>query len=221
MEIKICQNCKKEFSVDDRLNIFLKKIEIPSPIFCYACRINKKQKIVTLIYPSGTSATVPTVEELENLTYQDNTIIFNVDGVLRKIFKITPHSDGGFDVHIPYHKEKSSYLYTIKIPYKIGNFSIDLKKSVIKEFTSDIDIKLSIHKSGFVQFSKGIKIISGIDQDTGKPKGLGIKIGSLDNPIRTGPTFGVTIWGLDRFDTLITKKKGKNYIEFRESDFIY
>jgi hypothetical protein len=43
----------------------------------------------------------------------------------------------------------------------------------------------------------------------------------LETPIKSGPTFGVTIWGLEDFSELGQKKASKNYITFREEDFYY
>lgn len=156
--------------------------------------------------------------------YDDNTIVLNIGGKLRKVFKITPHScgDGGFDVSMPYHKEKNGYLCLMKFPYEPGMVYINVEENTTKKFVTTTDVSLSIHRSGFVQFSKSSKIISGIDKKTGKPKGIGLTgLSLLDNPIKTGPTFGVQIWGIDDFSDLINRKNKVNYIEFKDSDFIY
>ncbi len=51
----------------------------------------------------------------------------------------------------------------------IGRLQIP-NEELLQEYTVDENTKLSIHESGFVQFSGG-GIISGIDQQTGQPKG--------------------------------------------------
>src|SRR5216684_1259106 len=76
----------------------------------------------------------------------------------------------------------------------------------------------SIHRSGFVQFS-GPGIVSGIDKVTQQPKGLAIKIDPLTKPITSGPTFGISIWGLEDFQALKSEEIRKNYIVFGRSDF--
>jgi hypothetical protein len=156
-------------------------------------------------------------------SYKDNTVTFSADNITRKILKITSSGgDGSFNIHLPYHKEKKGFLYTIKFPYrsKSGRFFVKIKQSITKKFVTSTDVKLSIHRSGFVQFSKDSKIISGIDE-TNKIKGLGIKISPLERPITSGPTVSVIVWGLDSFDILTREKDKINYIKFEDSDFIY
>lgn len=62
---------------------------------------------------------------------------------------------------------------------------------------------MSFHPDGFVQFSgeNAARILSGRDTG-GEPKGLGVMFNPLFNPIRSGPTFGVSAWGLEEFDEL-------------------
>ena len=67
-----------------------------------------------------------------------------------------------------------------------------------QKFKSNAKIKLSIHQSGFTQFS-GSGVISGINQKTGEIKGLGLQSKPLSTPINTGPTFGIVLWGLEHF----------------------
>jgi len=89
------------------------------------------------------------------------------------------------------------------------------------EFIVDSNAKLSIHKSGFVQLS-GNKIESGVDDMTGKPKGIGVFSSPLDTPIESGPTFGFQCWGIDKgFTELTSRKKGVQYIilDKAENDF--
>jgi len=148
---------------------------------------------------------------------KDNTILIEADNRLFKIFKVTPHSDGGFDVHIPYHNEKTGYLYKIRIPYEPGIFPVPFS-AITQQKIIDTDVKLSIHRSGFVQFS-GRGVISGIDKTTQQPKGLAIRIGPLAKPIATGPTFSVSIWGLEDFQVLTSKDRKKNYISYKTDDF--
>ena len=118
------------------------------------------------------------------------------DGVIRKITKVIPYSDGGFAVHVPYHKAQIGWLLKMPVDYKIlGTTTIPVSECA--EYSAGDRVKLSYHPSGFVQFSgEGPgKITSGLDPSTGEAKGLGIKTNPLSSPIMTGPTFGITAWG--------------------------
>lgn len=92
--------------------------------------------------------------------------------------------------------------------------------AVIKEVSINKEIKLSIHNSGFVQFS-GKGILSGIDKHTGQIKGMGLWSSPLVKPI-CGPTFGFTFWGLPGFEQCMKEKNSnKNTIIFDKTDFYY
>jgi hypothetical protein len=69
-------------------------------------------------------------------------------------------------------------------------------------FTAQDRVKLSYHSDGFVQFSSEIagRIVSGRDPSTGQPKGLGLFTNPLKKPSWSGPSVGITIWGIDEFD---------------------
>ena len=82
-------------------------------------------------------------------------------------------------------------------------------------------VKLSYHPDGFVQFSGEIggKVISGKDFTTGLPKGIGLTTKTIYKPVFSGPTFGLTVWGLDDFDK--TKNETRNIVIFEENDWYY
>ena len=42
MENKICQNCKKDFTIGDEDFNFYEKIKVPPPTFCWICRLARK-----------------------------------------------------------------------------------------------------------------------------------------------------------------------------------
>ena len=141
-----------------------------------------------------------------------------------KIYKAVSVSankkDGGINVFFPYCKEKEAYIFQHKHKYKSGWQKIK-KSQIKKEFTVDKTTKLSIHKSGFVQLS-GKGILSGIDEKTGRPKGIGVFSSPLDNPVESGPTFAFQCWGLnDKFELLAKRKKGVQYIilDKKKDDF--
>jgi hypothetical protein len=92
------------------------------------------------------------------------------------------------------------------------------RNAIVEEYSVSSDVKLSIHRSGFVQFS-GPGIKSGIEKFTNLPKGMAIQIPSLDNPITSGPTFGITAWGLEEFVKYGGKpKKGEQVLLFTEAE---
>ncbi len=111
-------------------------------------------------------------------------------------------SGGGFAVLAPYHSARAGYL--AKIPVDYSQRKMKISRAQMIEYSATDRVKLSYHLDGFVHFSSENpgKIFSGRDPETGIPKGMGIVINKLTNPIRTGPTFGITVWGLDDFDTL-------------------
>jgi len=121
----------------------------------------------------------------------------------RKLTKIVAYKTGGFCVLVPYHKEKKGWLIKASIDYsQSGTTSRHIGTGI--KFSADDRVKLSYHPDGFVQFSGevGGRIISGRDPDSGEIKGLGTLTQPLNNPIITGPSFAVSIWGLDEFDLL-------------------
>jgi hypothetical protein len=77
---------------------------------------------------------------------------------------------------------------------------------------------LSIHASGFVQFSgKGVK--SGIDNITGVGKGVSLQSTPLTRPVNTGPTCAVQLWGLEKgYETV--KKLASNDFVYTKTDFV-
>jgi hypothetical protein len=81
-------------------------------------------------------------------------------------------------------------------------------------------VKLSYHTDGFAQFSSETagKIISGRDPSTGVPKGLGLFTRPLTNPIRTGPSASVSVFGIDEFEGVSGRD---DPLIFEPSDFYY
>lgn len=148
------------------------------------------------------------------------TVVLNENTQRYKVTKIAFYGDGGFAVFAPYHSAKSGILAKVPIDYrKKGEFWIP--KEDIVDYAADDQVKLSLHPSGFVQFS-GLngKIISGRDK-SGQAKGLGINISPLNKVIKTGPTCVLSLWGLKDFKQFIEPKKGEGLLEFNEEDYYY
>jgi hypothetical protein len=128
-----------------------------------------------------------------------HTIAILFEGVVRKITKILFARDGSYMVAVPYHNSNKGVLFKIPVTY-----SRILDEEISTPFSAVIDagkvdekrVKLSHHRSGFVQFSgEGVK--SGFDEQ-GQPRGIGVKSWPLENPA-PGPSFGVTLLGLHYF----------------------
>jgi hypothetical protein len=141
-----------------------------------------------------------------------------------KIYKIlsvnASKNDGSLNVFFPYCSEKRVYIYQHKHKYKVGKSKIK-RKQIIKEYLADKNTKLSIHQSGFVQLS-GNGILSGVNEKTGEPKGIGVFSSPLSNPVSSGPTFGFQCWGLENgFEVLTEKVPGCQYIILDSNNDIF
>ncbi|MFZ2310453.1 MAG: hypothetical protein WAW11_02825 [Patescibacteria group bacterium] len=139
-----------------------------------------------------------------------------------KIYKIISFSsspkDGSINVFFPYCSEKDAYIFQFKHIYKPGIERIT-KNNLRKEYTVNRETKLSIHSSGFVQLSgNGIK--SGIDLETGSPKGVGVFSSPLSQPVNSGPTTVFSCWNIKNgFEELTKKKSNTQYIVLDSKDF--
>jgi hypothetical protein len=125
----------------------------------------------------------------------------------RKLTKVVGYGSQGFAVLMPYHEANSGWVGKVPVDYKkIGGSYISVDDLI--SFTAEDRVKLSYHPDGFAQFSGEVqgKVISGRNPKTGEPKGIGLMTQPLSNPIRTGPSFGVTAWGLDDFVELGKKE---------------
>ena len=138
----------------------------------------------------------------------------------RKISKIVPYTDGGFGVMLPYHNHRRGYLSMHEVKYG-GVHSMD-HSGIVREYTLDGQVKLSLHPDGFVQFSSaGGRVISGRDPRTGKPRGLGIMSSPFSKPVSSGPAFGMTVWGLNQFKTAGRSRGNQRVLAIDERSFEY
>lgn len=139
---------------------------------------------------------------------------------LRKITQVLPYSEGGFGVLMPYHSARHGYL--AKHPVHYFECQSRIPRSEFAEYTADDRVKLSIHQDGFVQFSSENQgsIVSGLDPETGQPKGLGLFSQPLQDPIQTGPTFGVAVWGLADFAECAERDLAESVV-FQQDDMYF
>jgi tetratricopeptide (TPR) repeat protein len=146
------------------------------------------------------------------------TIVFEDKYELYKISEITLSSDGSFSLSVPYCRERTGSIYMTYVDLSPHYFKLDAKQ-MIKSFAVDRSVKVTMHTSGFVQFS-GKGVISGIDRTTGDIKGVGLISSPLEKPIESGPTIGGMMWGLSSGYTKYAKD-AKHPIIFREGDYYY
>lgn len=141
------------------------------------------------------------------------------DGTARKITKIIGYKDGGFAALVPYHEAQHGFLTRTKIDYRKRRSRATTEDR--EEFSASDRVKLSYKPDGFVQFSgeRHGRVRSGRDPATGEPKGLGILTNPMSMPIMTGPNFGITFWGLDKFKQLHGSPRGDS-LTFSPSSII-
>lgn len=118
---------------------------------------------------------------------------------------------------MPYHIANKGFLFKCPIYYKPMNqlYGIPYDSFLDAGGVEDKRVKLSHHKSGFIQFS-GDGILSGREEN-GDPKGIGVQSWPLDTPA-TGPSFGITFWGLSDFQLATPKDQAKLGIVFDLDD---
>jgi len=140
------------------------------------------------------------------------------NGDTHKITKIKPYKDDGFAVFAPYHSAHCGYMLKHPVDYTKTDIRLDLDDCV--EYDASDQVKLSVHLSGFVQFSSvnQSSIRSGINPETGKPKGIGI-VGNGRLEVSSGPLFGLIAWGLNDFKTVTPQKIG--VMTFKDGDFYF
>jgi hypothetical protein len=118
-------------------------------------------------------------------------ICFVEDGITYNISAIHLLSDRSFKVDVPYCNYDRGLIVKFPTTYKTEKIS---KDKYLKAYFSSKRPQLSIHASGFVQFS-GPGITSGIDSETKEIKGMGLQSNPLIDPVSSGPTFGITCYG--------------------------
>jgi hypothetical protein len=144
-------------------------------------------------------------------------IVFEEIDVRYKLCRIIFGSDGSYFVTCPYYgaQDKQAAFVTYTVNYTLDSMDVKLSDSIDVASLGHPDrgLKLSHHPDGFLQFS-GPGVTSGRDAD-GTVQGFGVMSWTLDRPAQ-GPAFGVTIRGLDSFETANRRRRGD--ITFSESD---
>jgi len=142
------------------------------------------------------------------------------DDTPRKVTKIVGYREGGLGLLAPYHSARSGVLTKTLVDYSAGGRRVAGEDMEL--FSAGDRVKLSYHPDGFVQFSgeRSGRIVSGKDPRSGEPRGLGIMANPMDAPVMTGPSFGISAWGLEDFLVQEGRPRG-DLLVFEQDDFVY
>ncbi len=143
-----------------------------------------------------------------------NITVLDEDDKYRKLFKIVPYTSGGFAIILPrYIDTQTGRLEKTFVTYENMGTHLETKRDESEQFFARDIVKFSYHSDGFVQFSSATnsRIISGRNLD-GTPKGLGVASWPLNNPISTGPSMSLTIWGLNKLPEVSENKVNRQYL---------
>ncbi len=121
------------------------------------------------------------------------------------------------------HFEKPGYdILTADFPVARtpdGNKTVQADK---KHYYADHLLKFSHHPSGFFQISgqDGSKVISGIDDKTGLPRGIAVDAFKLKSSTTDGGAFlTATLWGVHHLEKRTSKKSQEIIFTEREIDY--
>lgn len=148
--------------------------------------------------------------------YGNYTILYETGGIHYKICKILFGADGSYYVTSPYHPAQKAAVMKMTVNYSQREILIPYEELIDTASADDDEkrLKLSHHPSGFIQFS-GEGILSGKNPD-GSIKGVGVESWPLNDPV-AGPSFGITLLGVDQF-AQAAKIKGDSCI-FSSEEF--
>ena len=125
------------------------------------------------------------------------------DGPSRRLVPVAlvvPFRGGGWALSVPFHPATTTLLTKEQLADdRIGEFSTPYEAASAR-YSATHRVKLSYHTDGFVQLS-GAGVISGRYSSLAVPKAFGIFTRPLWDPVTTGPSFGVGVWGLQDYPT--------------------
>lgn len=117
------------------------------------------------------------------------------DGQDRKVARIVVTGDSSINVLAPYHPIQTGRIVKLEMPTGrfTGGIVPHMRVPYADSISVDRPVKLSLHPSGFVQFSAASKerFESGLTRPFLIPKGFGVHSYPFTDPIETGPTFGL------------------------------
>jgi len=137
----------------------------------------------------------------------------------RKVLRIMASRDGSYSIWSPYHPAATGLLYKGRLSPIVASIPYAVPAEISEQHRVDVPVKLSLHASGFVQFSAvgRSKVRSGRSRFL-VPKGLGIQSQDILNPIETGPTWMATFFELSECQRVDGTEKAP-IIQFGDQDF--
>lgn len=124
-------------------------------------------------------------------------IIIECNGKRRKFAKLLFTGDGSYSLTAPYHSAKKAVLIKATVNYETNEQLHAISNSIELSELDEGRLKLSHHRSGFVQYS-GDGVLSGID-DNGKAKGLGVFSCPLEE-VGSGPAISAGVQGIEELE---------------------
>jgi hypothetical protein len=124
-------------------------------------------------------------------------------GTNSSIAKLVPLADGGCSLIPAFSPSPHPGWLLVEVPvdYSVAGVMRAPRENLFAGYRSDFPVKLSLHGSGLVQFSRvGAQgVLSGRDPVSRAPRALGYDSFPITDPPRTGPMFGRTAWGLSAY----------------------
>lgn len=151
------------------------------------------------------------IHRIRKFLKRGHTISFVYDGVERLVARVTGLNDG-LSIFVPYHPATQGLL--LKSPLDYSKKMNLVPMSEMETRTVSDKIKLSMHMTGFVQFSTLNKpIISGFNRELNQIKGVGLRA-PANVQVATGPLCSVTVYDPSDF----RENFGKLTEKFEQSD---
>lgn len=124
-------------------------------------------------------------------------IIIESGGKRRKFAKLLFTGDGSYSLTAPYHSARKAVLFKTTVNYDTNEQLVSFSDAVELSELDEGRLKITHHRSGFVQYS-GDGVRSGLDDD-GKPKGLGVFSRPLEE-VGRGPAVNAGVQGMEELE---------------------
>ncbi|EMI51897.1 hypothetical protein RSSM_06661 [Rhodopirellula sallentina SM41] len=140
-------------------------------------------------------------------------IIIESDGKRRKFAKLLFTGDGSYSLTAPYHSAKKAVLSKMTVNYDTDEQLIAFGDALELSELDEGRLKITHHRSGFVQYS-GDGVRSGLGDD-GKPKGLGVFSRPLEE-VGSGPAVGAGVQGIEQLEETTKCSKHDLMVDINE-----
>ncbi|WP_164104237.1 hypothetical protein [Candidatus Laterigemmans baculatus] len=140
-------------------------------------------------------------------------IIIESNGKRRKFAKLLFTGDGSYSLTAPYHSARKAVLSKMTVNYDTNEQCVAFSDAVELSELDEGRLKITHHRSGFVQYS-GDGVRSGLDED-GKSKGLGVFSRPLEE-VGSGPAIGAGVQGIEELEETAKDSKHDLLIDIDE-----